>query len=234
MSDAHLGAAPAGAEERLVEFLGSVRGNADSLFVLGDLFDFWFEYGRAIPKHGFRVLAELAFLRRSGTRVVYLAGNHDFCFQDFFGRELGVETGQELALTIDGKRVWMSHGEGIDRRFVSAVFRRLMRGRVNNVLFSLLHPDLGIPLAGWVASRSRARGLDERLGRKMRAFAEAKLALGHDVVVMGHLHRPELHRTGNGVYLNVGDWTEHFSYGVIRDGEVKLERFGPSAGGRDG
>ncbi len=96
VSDAHLGAAPADAEKRLVAFLQSIQGQADSLYILGDLFDFWFEYGRAIPKHGFRVLAKLARLRETGTRIVYIAGNHDIRFTDFFRRELDIETAPAL------------------------------------------------------------------------------------------------------------------------------------------
>ncbi len=225
VSDAHLGAAPAGAEERLLRFLESIRGRADSLYILGDLFDFWFEYGRAIPKHGFRVLAELVQLRKSGTAVVYLAGNHDLRFQEFFHRELGITTAFEWSGTIDGRRVWMKHGDEVDRRPVSMLFRRLMRSRLNRFLYSFVHPDLGIGFAGWVARRSRARGSDSGLREEMAGFAERKLAQGFDVVLLAHLHEPELRRFGEGVYVNTGDWLTHFSYGVMEDGEVSLRFF---------
>ncbi|UCG42488.1 MAG: UDP-2,3-diacylglucosamine diphosphatase [candidate division WOR-3 bacterium] len=225
VSDAHLGASPPGTEERLLAFLRSIRGKADSLYILGDLFDFWFEYGSAIPKHGFRVLTELAKLADAGTRVVYLSGNHDLRLRDFFSRELGIETAAELEETIDGVRVWMKHGEETDRRWLSVFFRRLMRSRLNNFLYSFIHPDAGIRFANWVATRSRARGLDPGLKQKMRESAQEKLCSGADVAVMAHVHEPELLRTGSGVYVNTGDWLRHFSYAVIRDGEVMLEYF---------
>ena len=100
-----------------------------------------------------------------------------------------------------------------------------MRSRLNNFLYSFIHPDVGIGFANWVASRSRARGHDPRLKDKMRAFAEAKLHEGADVVMMAHVHLPELHRFDSGVYINTGDWLRHFSYAIIRDGEVALEQF---------
>jgi len=202
-----------------------VRHDGDRLIILGDLFDFWFEYGSAIPKTGFRVLLELARLRESGTRIVYLSGNHDLRFRGFFCRELGIETAPELDETIDGKRVWMKHGEEIDRRWLSVFFRRLMRSRFNNFLYSFVHPDVGIGFANWVAARSRARGHDPGLKHEMRESAQEKLRAGADVAVMAHVHIPELRRTDCGVYVNTGDWLRHFSYAVIRDGVVTLEYF---------
>lgn len=227
VSDAHLGASPPGTEERLLAFLRSIRAKADSLYILGDLFDFWFEYGSAIPKTGFRVLTELAKLGEAGTRIVYLSGNHDLRLRDFFSRELGIETAPELEETIDGMRVWMKHGEEIDRRWLSVFFRRLMRSRLNSSLYSFIHPDVGIGFANRVAARSRARGLDPGLKHEMRRFAEEKLRRGVDVAVMAHVHEPELLRTDCGVYVNTGDWLTHFSYAVIRDGEVMLGYFRP-------
>jgi len=224
VSDAHLGAAPPESEARLLRFLETLHGRADSLYIVGDLFDFWFEYGRAIPKHGFRVLAELARLKKEGTRIVYVAGNHDFRFRDFFGRELGIETAESVSHVVDGLRVWVGHGDDIDQRFMSRLFRRLMRSRLNNFLYSFVHPDIGIGFANWVARQSRARGPDDQLRGRMARVAEARLAEGYDLVVMGHLHVPERRELDNGLYLNTGDWLTHFSYGVLRDGTVALER----------
>lgn len=223
VSDAHLGAAPAASEERLARFLESIQGRADTLVIVGDLFDFWFEYGRAIPRHGFRILAALAGLRRAGARVVYLSGNHDIRFRGFFKESLGIETGAVLDETIDGLRVLARHGDEADHRPVSRLFRRLMRSRLNNFLYSFIHPDIGIGFAGWVAGRSRARKKDEALRAVMREFARARLAEGRDLVVLAHLHLPELVATPEGTYLNCGDWLTHFSCGVIRDGKVSLE-----------
>lgn len=226
LSDAHVGAGTAAAEDRLVRFIDSLSGRAESLYVLGDLFEFWFEYRRVIPKRGFRVLAALSGLARSGTRLTFLKGNHDFWFQEFLGRELGgARAADWLAETIDGRRAYLCHGDALDRGFVPRFFRGLMRGRLNARLYSLLHPDLGVGLAEWVARRSRQNSAPPELRERLRTFAIDKLGHGFGLVVMGHTHEPELVESGTGIYLNTGDWLAQFSYGVVRDGRVALERF---------
>jgi UDP-2,3-diacylglucosamine hydrolase len=225
VSDAHIGGGSPDAEQRLFRFLESIRGRAESLHILGDLFEFWFEYGRAIPKPGFRALAELAELSRTGTRIGYLKGNHDFWFKDFWRRELGAEAADEMDVTLDGKRVFLAHGDTLDRALVPRVFRALMRSRLNGWLYSLLHPDIGIGLAQAVARASRVKSAKPNLIEDMARFAERRLGSGFDIVVMGHSHVPELRRFNGGVYINVGDWLTHFTYGVIRDGVPSLEVF---------
>ena len=225
ISDAHIGGDNPDAERRLFRFLESIRGEAESLYILGDLFEFWFEYSRAIPKQGFRALAELAELSRTGTRIGYVKGNHDFWFKDFWQRELGAEAADELDVTLDGKRVYLAHGDVLDTALVPRVFRVLMRSRINGWLYSLLHPDFGIGLAHAVARASRGTNAKPSLVEDMARFAEGRLESGFDVVIMGHSHVPELRRFGGGVYINVGDWLDHFTYGVIRDGVPSLEVF---------
>ena len=225
VSDAHIGGGNPDAEQRLFRFLESIRGKADSLHILGDLFEFWFEYGRSIPKPGFRALAELSELNRTGTRIGYLKGNHDFWFKDFWQRELGAEAADELDVVLDGKRVFLAHGDTLDRAFVPRIFRVLMRSRIDGWLYSLLHPDIGIGLALAVARANRVKNSKPSLVEDMAKFAEGKLASGFDIVILGHSHVPEVRRLAGGVYLNVGDWMTHFTYGVIRDGIPLLETF---------
>jgi len=220
-----LGLAPVGTERRLVAFLETIRCKADSLFILGDLFDFWFEYGRTIPRYGSRVLAEIYRLKEFGVRIVYLSGNHDFRFQGFFRSEVGIRTGHIVEETIDEQRIWMSHGDELDQRLVSVLFRRLMRSRAGEIAHSMVPSGLRAELAVWAATISRARGQDEYLCQEMVRFAAGKLGKGFDIVVMGHVHLPVLQEFENGVYLNTGDWLTHFSYGVIRNGAVSLEYF---------
>ena len=225
VSDAHIGGSSTESEERLCAFLEAIRGRADSLYILGDLFEFWFEYSRAIPKLGFRALSQLAELSRTGTRIGYLKGNHDFWFKDFWRRELGAEAADELDVTLDGKRVYLAHGDSLDRAAVPQFFRALMRSRFNGWLYSLLHPDVGIGLAHVVAGIGRADSAKPSLAEDMATFARGKIESGFDIVIFGHSHLPELRQIGGGTYINIGDWLMHFSYGVIRDGVPSLEVF---------
>jgi UDP-2,3-diacylglucosamine hydrolase len=225
VSDVHLGARPGENEARLLAFFDSIRGQAASLYVLGDLFEFWFEYRCAIPKHGFRVLSALADLHRQGTAIGYIEGNHDRWFNDFLARELGTRAAVELDVMIDGRRVYLAHGDALDKGLVPRLARGLMRSRVSSALYALLHPDLGIGLAHRIAAASRDAGMKPYLQEAMACFAEAKLSAGFDVVILAHSHLPETRRLGQGVYLNIGDWVSNFTYGRLQDGRVTLERF---------
>ncbi|MFO7651973.1 MAG: UDP-2,3-diacylglucosamine diphosphatase [bacterium] len=228
ISDAHVGAGMPEAERRLVRFIDTIAGRADSLCILGDLFEFWFEYGRVIPKRGFAVLAALSNLARSGTRLVWLKGNHDFWFGDFIERELGGACAADrLDERIDGRRVFACHGDALDRGLVTWFFRSLMRSRFNAQLYSFLHPDLGVALAESVARRSRGHEAGPELRRRLRDDALARLDSGYDLVLMGHTHEPEMVERGERAYINTGDWLTHFSYCVVRDGRPSLERFEP-------
>ena len=226
ISDAHLGSRTQGAARRLAEFLDGIRNRADSIYILGDLFEFWFEYYRVVPGAGLGILAQLAELRRAGTRVVFLRGNHDVWYKGVLKREFGFEGFyDELSELVDGKRVFLLHGDALDRQLVPRLFWSLMRSRVNASLFSILHPDIGIGLARWIARRSRERGAKPVLVAAMRDFARSRIKEGFDIVIMGHSHIPEILELNNGVYLNIGDWLKNFTYGLIENGRVSLERF---------
>ncbi|MGC8797534.1 MAG: UDP-2,3-diacylglucosamine diphosphatase [candidate division WOR-3 bacterium] len=226
ISDAHLGSRQAAAECRLADFLKSLQGRAAGLYILGDLFEFWFEYRRVIPKAGLKIIGLLSALRSSGTAVVLLKGNHDVWFRGVLEQELGLGGFyDELSVELEGRRVFMTHGDGLDKSLVPRVFRGLMRNRINGALFSLVHPDIGVGAARWIARKSREQGAKPALVKAMRQFAQSKLAAGYDVVIMGHSHIPERVEFEKGVYLNLGDWVQNFTYGVIAEGAVRLERW---------
>ncbi|MEO0077432.1 MAG: UDP-2,3-diacylglucosamine diphosphatase [candidate division WOR-3 bacterium] len=225
VSDAHIGAQPGRSEARLLSFLKTIRNEAESVYLLGDLFEFWLEYRHAVPRHGFSLLSVLAEMHRQGTSISYLKGNHDFGLGEFLSRELGAVVADELDLTIDGRRVYLAHGDALDHGLVPRLFRGLMRSRVNRALYSLLHPDLGISLAHRIALASRDLGAKPYLQEAMARFAQDKLARGFDIVILGHSHLPEIRRLGSGVYVNIGDWVQSFTYGRIMGGNVSLERF---------
>ncbi|MEO0071602.1 MAG: UDP-2,3-diacylglucosamine diphosphatase [candidate division WOR-3 bacterium] len=226
ISDAHLGSRTPAAERRLADFLSSIKGRASSLYILGDLFEFWFSYRRVVPSAGLGVLSQIAELRRNGTKVVLFKGNHDVWFDGRLKEELGFEGFyDELEIEIDGKRIFLMHGDVLDKGFVPKVFRSLMRNRFNARLFSLLHPDVGVGLARWIARKSREKGAKPSLVEAMRSFAKEKIDAGYDFVIMGHSHIPERVEFERGVYLNIGDWVKSFTYGLVENGRVSLERF---------
>jgi UDP-2,3-diacylglucosamine hydrolase len=231
ISDAHLGTDPArleaAREQRLHRFLACLPGKADTLYVVGDLFDFWFEYRTAIPRRYFGTLAALERLREAGVRIVYLAGNHDFWLGPFLRDELGIETREgALELELQGRRIWVHHGDwliGGDLGY--KVLKRVIRNPVSIGLYGLLHPDLGIPLAHWASRLSRhsraGRPLDA--DRLHREIAAPRFAAGFDAVLIGHFHHAHEHRENGRDFFVLGDWIERFTYVVLERGRFRLE-----------
>src|SRR5262245_8346461 len=147
ISDAHLGveskAREAARETRLIPFLNSLPGRARSLYILGDLFDFWFEYGTAIPRRHFDLLATLRELRRADVEITCLAGNHDFWLGPFLRDELDLKV-HDGALTVveQGRRIWLHHGDGLlggDLGY--RVLKRVLRHPASIALYRWIHPD---------------------------------------------------------------------------------------------
>src|SRR5258705_6467505 len=196
MSDAHLGIDPkqreVAREARLLDFLYALPGRAESLFVVGDLFEFWFEYRTAIPRRYFELLRALKHVREQGVEITCLAGNHDFWLGHFLHDELGIRTAEgPVTTTLQGRRIWLHHGDGLlggDLGY--KVLKRIVRSPTSIALYRWLHPDLGIPLAHWAAHRSRmSRGIKPLDGERLfEGVAAPRFAEGYDAVMIGHFH----------------------------------------------
>lgn len=242
-SDVHLNVSDAGSAKRasFTAFLRSIDPKeVNRLIVLGDLFDFWFEYKHVVFSGYFEVLRAFADLRDGGVEFHFVCGNHDLWAGRFLRETLGFQIHRgHLSLEFNGKRVLFVHGDGINPRDVSyRVYKRIARAAPVVRLFRLLHPDWAMALARWVSRGSRRLFMAEDLSRgaevePLRRFARDTLARGDaDVVLCGHSHYPvqETYPTPNGpgTYINTGDWLFHESY-VEWDGDTfEIKRF-PSA-----
>jgi len=231
-SDAHLGLGDReedrSKEQRVIRFLRSVASRAEHLFIVGDLFDFWFEYRTVIPRGHVRILAALADLRDSGVGITYMAGNHDFWLKDFFPTELGVEVCLDpIERTIYGKRFLIHHGDGLLKTDTGyRILKRVLRNKVNIFLFSLIHPDLTGWLARWSSRTSRAHtGKKVYEGNDMVEFARQNLRDGFDYVIMGHNHQSYLETMEGGTYVNLGDWIDENTYATFDGRTLRLKRF---------
>jgi UDP-2,3-diacylglucosamine hydrolase len=235
-SDIHLGAVPRGTERAFVEFLEHVGEAGRRLLIVGDLFDFWFEYGEIIPGRHFRVLAALADLVESGVGVVLTGGNHDAWGGRFLEEHVGVEFhAGEVRTEIAGRPALLTHGDGVGRgdwryRFLKA----LIRSRPVVAAFRALHPELGLRIARQ-ASSTEARAdpaPDPRAAGRARyieEWATARLEAEPDLawVVCGHAHLPAVVEVAPGrYYLNGGDWISHYSYVTVdEDSRPVLHRW---------
>lgn len=236
VSDAHLGVTPPAVEEALLGFLEAVPSLGDSLLVNGDLFDFWYAYGRVIPRRGFHVTAALARLARR-MPVLMVGGNHDRWGGDFWERDLGVRFHpRRLTFRIGGREAAAIHGDGLTepgRR--AALLHRIINHPVTAAVYRSLHPDLGLRAVDLLSPYLGDHTMDDarlaRAAERQQAWAEGLLArepsLG--LVIMGHTHRAVVARTGHGgEYLNPGAWFDGFRYAVVGDRGGELRQFDPS------
>jgi len=233
VSDIHLGGSSPGEEavkrERFLALLDRVAAEGGSLTILGDLFDFWFEYKTVIPRVGFGILARLDALARSGVPVRYLGGNHDFWVNDFLRRETAVEVLEDgTRVEAQGRTAVLYHGDGLgpgDHGY--KVLKRVLRNPVTIRLFRALHPDLGIPLALSTSGVSRHHTAEKKVDVEAlyRSVAVPALRQGADAVLMGHHHVPVHLRRDEGQFLILGDWFYHYTCARLRNGTFELLRW---------
>ena len=233
LSDFHLGAPNAEAslqrEKRIVRFLEEIRDCAEQIFIVGDLFDFWFEYKMVVPKGYVRILGKLAELTDAGIRIHFFAGNHDMWMKDYFQKELNIPVYFEPALfEYNGKQFLIGHGDGQGPGDHGYKFmKKIFRSKTCQWLFGILPPVIGIGLANYLSLKSRAvTGQTEEtfLGEENEWLIiyskERLLKESVDYFIFGHRHLPIDFKLKPGSrYINLGDWIKYESYAVF-DGET--------------
>jgi UDP-2,3-diacylglucosamine hydrolase len=236
VSDAHLGVASPQIERSFVAFLRGLAGDARSLVINGDLFDFWFEWKTVIPRRSFRALAALAELREAGIDVLWVAGNHDCWGGEILREDVGVEyVIGPWEGTVAGWKVRVEHGDGLrdreDRGY--RMIRPIMRHPLAIRAFRLIHPDWASRLAHGSSNASRNyRARDE--GRGLRAYAKQQLAQAKDLdlLVYGHSHVATLERMESGnAFGNAGSWLDAPTFLRITDEALELREWDGSAQG---
>jgi len=230
-SDAHLGTRKSKSEKerqnKVLEFLDHVAREGKQLFIVGDLFDFWFEYRSTIPRGYTHILAALIRLRALDIEIHYIAGNHDFWMRDFLTTELDIPVHFDfLAHSLNGKKFFIQHGDGLSKKDVGyRMLKKIFRNKFNIFLYGLLHPDIGIPIAKAISSLSRKHSSQKENSRDDSDYLDTaikRLNEGYDFVVLGHLHQPCIKNINRKTYINLGDWITHFTYAVFDGKELRL------------
>jgi len=238
-SDQHLGAPTPQfsfpREKKFVAWLDEVKGDAEAIFLLGDLFDFWFEYKTVVPKGFVRVLGKLAEIRDSGVPIYFFVGNHDLWMDDYFETELNIPVFHDLKeFEFNNKKFLIGHGDGkgpgdlgykrMKKIFTNSFFKRLFRW---------IHPDLGVKFGQYLSVKNKLISGEEDvkfLGAEnewLVKYAQRRLETQHfDFFVFGHRHLPlEIQISKTSKYINLGDWIGYFTYGVFDGESFELKKF---------
>ncbi|WP_297517072.1 UDP-2,3-diacylglucosamine diphosphatase [Flavobacterium sp.] len=238
-SDQHLGAPTAEAsfprEQKFVAWLDTVKQDAEAIFLLGDLFDFWFEYKTVVPKGFVRVLGKLAEIRDSGIPIYFFVGNHDLWMHDYFEKELNIPVYHDnKQFTFHGKSFLIGHGDGKgpgDKGYKR--MKKVFTHSLSKWLYRWLHPDFGVKLAQYLSVKNKLISGEadvKFLGEDnewLVQYCKRKLETQHyDYFVFGHRHLPmTISLNEQSTYINLGDWIGYFTYGVFDGTQMTLEKF---------
>ncbi len=241
LSDFHLGvpdhASSLLREKRIVGFLSGIQEEAAAIFIVGDLFDFWYEYKKVVPKGFVRILGKMAELTDSGIPLYFFVGNHDMWMNGYFEKELNIPVYYEPQdFEFNGKSFLIGHGDGLgpgDRGY--KFLKKIFRNKACQWLFGLLPPYVGMGIAHWSSRSSRAvtgeedaRFLGED-GEWLISYCKEVLQRKHyDFFIFGHRHLPiDFSLDGGSRYINLGDWIRYNSYAVFDGQNIEL-KFYPS------
>jgi UDP-2,3-diacylglucosamine hydrolase len=240
LSDFHLGAPNAAAslqrEKKIVRFLDEIKEQTAALFIVGDLFDFWYEYRKVVPRGYVRLLGKLAAFTDAGIPVHFFVGNHDMWMHDYFQTELGIPVYFEpKEFLFDTKTFYIGHGDGLgpgDNGYKA--LKKVFRNPVCQWLFGLVPPRIGIGLADYFSRKSRAAtGISEEhfLGEDREWLItyckEILVQKEVDYFIFGHRHLPMDYRlSAESRYINLGDWITFFTYAVFDGTNVQLKTYG--------
>jgi UDP-2,3-diacylglucosamine hydrolase len=218
---------------RLDSFFELVAEEGERLYVLGDLFDFWFEYKHTIPKDHVAVLFRLSKLIESGVKLTYVTGNHDFWLGNLLSDQLGIDIRKdELSALHNGRKILLTHGDGLSRSDRAyRIVKPVMRNRFSIFLYRQIPPDIGIPLAKWCSRLSRGHSSGRPKSsflQEYRDYAKRRLNDGYDCVICAHTHYPEKIEYENGIYINTGDWFENYTYAMFKNDRFDLLRWDTS------
>ncbi|MFZ9876965.1 MAG: UDP-2,3-diacylglucosamine diphosphatase [Chitinophagaceae bacterium] len=245
LSDFHLGAPTSeqslAREKKICSFLNEIRKDADEIFLMGDLFDFWYEYSKVVPKGYVRLLGTLASISDQGIPLHFFVGNHDMWVRNYFSQELNLTTYFEpITIERNGVRIHLGHGDGLgpgDEGYKR--LKLIFRNPLCQWLFGILPPQIGLGLAEYFSQKSRAQTADreehflgedkEWLISYCRDYLEAQPSV--DYFLFGHRHLPidwpikTKNGQGQSRYLNLGDWIRYDTYAVLEGTSIQLKAY---------
>ena len=221
-------------EKLFVQWLDEIKNDAEAIYLVGDIFDFWFEYKKAVPKGYVRLLGKLAEISDSGIPIHIFTGNHDMWLFDYLEDEINAHIYREpIEISMKGKRFFISHGDGLgpgDNGY--KLIKKIFKNKLCQWLFERIHPNLGISIAQYWSKKSRiANGEKDEsyYGEKewLTQFCKEKMkTIEVDYFIFGHRHLPlQVDLGNNTIYINLGEWVNYNSYAVFDGKKLELKRY---------
>ena len=218
-----------------LKWLDKIQEDAFSLFLLGDLFDFWFEYNKVVPKGFVRVLGKLANFTDNGIPVHFFVGNHDLWMKDYFETEINISVHfNPKDFVFNNKKFFLGHGDGLGSKDTGyKLMKKIFTNKLAQRAFRILHPDLGIHMGQYFSSRNKkiSSKKDSTLigddSKNLSFYISEKLQKEHfDFFIFGHLHKPlEINLNSKSKYINLGDWISHFTYASFDGTKLELKKW---------
>lgn len=224
-------------EELFIRWLDEIKKDAQILFLMGDLFDFWHEWEYVVPKGYIRVLGKIAELKDLGIDIYFFVGNHNLWMKNYFEEELGIPVFFEKQIfRFSEKTFFLAHGDGLgpgDKGYKR--MKKVFTNPVAKWAFKWLHPDIAMKIAIYMSTKNKLISGEEDkkfLGEDKEfliVYSKKKLEKEHfDYFIYGHRHLPMVLDLGqNSSYINLGDWISYFTYGVFDGNEFSLKEFKP-------
>jgi len=237
LSDFHLGAPDAAAslqrEKKIVQFLDSIKSSAAEIFIVGDIFDFWFEYKQVVPKGYVRLFGKLAEISDAGIPIHFFVGNHDMWVKNYFQQELNMKVYmQPERFEFNGKKFYVGHGDGLGPGDHGYKFlKKIFRNPLCQWAFGMLPPGVGLGLANYFSRKSReaVKDLDEHfLGEEnewLIVYSKEMLQKeAFDYFIFGHRHLAlDFKLNDKSRYINLGEWVKTFSYAEFDGNDIALK-----------
>ena len=239
LSDFHLGAPDAASslqrEKKIVRFLDSIKNDAEQIFIVGDMFDFWFEYSTVVPRGYTRILGKLADLTDSGILIHFFVGNHDMWMKDYFQTELNIPVYFEpKTFEFNGKKFYIGHGDGLGPGDKGYKFlKKIFRNKICQWMFGIIPPVIGMGIANYFSIKSRAAAgsaPQSFLGEKnewLISYSKQILQNEHyDYLIFGHRHLPiDFTINEKSRYINLGEWMNYNSYTVFDGANLEMKYY---------
>ena len=219
-------------EKLIVNWLNEIEGDAKAIYLVGDIFDFWFEYKKVIPKGFVRFLGKIAELTDNGIAVHLFIGNHDLWMQDYLEKEVGITVHHKnITIREGGKAIFIGHGDGLGKGdYFYKFLRKIFTSKICQWTFARMHPNFAFSLAhAWSKSGRKSKGANFISTEKeiLYGYCKEQQSINPvDYYVFGHRHFPlELKVDEKATYINTGDWLQHYTYAVFDNGKFELKTY---------